>query len=105
MPIKSASIKALRKTRKRTQINRKRRGDLKLAIKAATPETISQVFSKIDKAAKTNLISQARAARLKSRLSKTIGATPKAAVKQITAAKKTLSKKTPKPTKKIVAEK
>lgn len=93
MPIKSASIKALRKTRKRSQINRLRRQELKLAIKSASAETLNQVISKIDKAAKNNLISQARAARLKSRLAKTIGATPKVPSKLTPPVKKSPAKK------------
>lgn len=74
MPLIRSAIKNLRKDRKRTVSNKKKKDNLKALIKKArtqpSPESLQAVFSALDKAAKTNLIHKNKASRLKSRLSK-----------------------------------
>lgn len=80
MPNIKAAKKDLKQTRVRTARNLRNKKDLKLAIKEfkkvaesdknKASEMMPKVFSKLDKAAKTNLIAKNKAARLKSRLSR-----------------------------------
>lgn len=74
MPIIKSAIKKLRKDKIRTARNKAKKENLKDLIKKArlqkTPENLRVVYSALDKAVKTNLIHQNKAARLKSRLSK-----------------------------------
>lgn len=74
MPIIKSAIKKVRKDKLRTSRNRKRENELKRVLKAAqkTPnkKSVDLAFSKLDKAAKVNLIHPNKASRLKSRLSK-----------------------------------
>ncbi|MBI1919400.1 30S ribosomal protein S20 [Candidatus Microgenomates bacterium] len=83
MPILKSAIKKLRQDRKRTKINRIKKDALKELIKKAKKskilEAVKKAQSAIDKAAKTHLIHRNKAARLKSRLSKLVKPTPKAA--------------------------
>ena len=78
MPILKSSKKALRSARRKAQYNAKRRSALKKALRGANDKNINEVNAQIDKAAKKNLIHANKAARLKSRLAKKIGQTPKA---------------------------
>jgi small subunit ribosomal protein S20 len=81
MPITRSAKKALRQNVRRRKQNIKRKTDLKSVIKQykkiiasgdkeEAKKYLSQVYKKLDKAAKVNLIKKNRAARLKSRLSK-----------------------------------
>ncbi len=74
MPIIKSAIKKVRKDKTRTARNKKRALDLKSLIKkvrnSKTDKTLQAVFSALDKAAKVKLIHPNKAARLKSRLSK-----------------------------------
>ncbi|MEE8131459.1 MAG: 30S ribosomal protein S20 [Candidatus Paceibacterota bacterium] len=80
MPITKSAKKALRQNIRRRQKNLKRKTDLKAIIKQykklleSSPEEakkhLSQVYKKLDKAAKVNLIKKNKASRLKSRLAK-----------------------------------
>ncbi|QQG43709.1 MAG: 30S ribosomal protein S20 [Candidatus Daviesbacteria bacterium] len=74
MPIIQSAIKKLRKDKIRTARNRVRSANVKNLIKKArqtkTPAALKAVFSALDKAAKVKLIHPNKAARLKSRLSK-----------------------------------
>jgi len=81
MPITKSAKKALRQNIRRRERNLERRTELKSVIKQykklivagekeKAKEFLSQVYKKLDKAAKVNLIKKNKAARLKSRLSK-----------------------------------
>ncbi|MEK7495843.1 MAG: 30S ribosomal protein S20 [Patescibacteria group bacterium] len=74
MPIIKSAKKALRQNISRRKRNLKRKAELKKVIKeykkSITAEHLSQVYKKLDKAAKVNLIKKNKAARLKSGLSK-----------------------------------
>lgn len=82
MPIIKSAKKALRQNIRRRKINLQRKSELKTVIKQykklvagekdKAKEFLSQVYKKLDKAAKIDLIKKNKAARLKSRLSKLI---------------------------------
>jgi len=96
MPILKSSKKALRSARRKAQYNAKRRSALKKALRGANDTNINEVNAQIDKAAKKNLIHANKAARLKSRLARKIGSTPKGNTKhQDTRSKQTPKKETP----------
>lgn len=80
MPITKSAKKALRVSLRRQKENRSQEIELARAIKKVSASNINEVISKIDKAAKTHLIHQNKAARMKSRLMKKFG-TPKATPK------------------------
>ena len=75
MPLLKSAHKELRKSKRHQKANRSKKITLQKTIKEyqknPTPELLSQVYKKLDKAAKTNLIKVKAAARLKSRLAKT----------------------------------
>lgn len=75
MPVIKSAIKKVRKDKTRTARNRKRELILKSAVKKArasrAAKDLQAAFSALDKAAKVKLIHPNKAARLKSRLSKT----------------------------------
>ncbi len=75
MPIIKSAIKKVRKDKTRTARNKKRELNLKSLVKKArvskTAKDLQAAFSALDKAAKVKLIHPNKAARLKSRLSKT----------------------------------
>jgi len=77
MPISKSAKKSLRVSRTKYAHNVSLRKTLKEKIKKVSEKTINVTFSLIDKAAKNNLIHPNKAARLKSRLAKKIGKTPK----------------------------
>jgi len=81
MPITQSAKKALRKSKKHYETNKKAEGVLKSEIKKfqkllagqkikEAKQQLSIVYKKLDKAAKSHLIKKNKAARLKSRLSK-----------------------------------
>ncbi len=81
MPITKSAKKALRQNIRRRKMNLKNKAELKVVIKQykkliAAKQTeeakkqISQIYKKLDKMAKSDLIKKNKAARLKSRLSK-----------------------------------
>ena len=78
MPIKKAAKKALRSSRKKYEHNQEIKKSLKKAIKKTDEKNIGTTFSMLDKAAKKNVIHKNKASRLKSRLAKKVGNTPKA---------------------------
>lgn len=74
MPLTKRAIKKLRHDRKRTekreQTEIKLRTLVKNVRKHPTQKTMSQVFSALDKAAKTHIVHPNKASRLKARLAK-----------------------------------
>ena len=82
MPITKSAKKALRQNIRRRKANLKKKAELKTVIKQykkladsdkkKAKEYLSQVYKKLDKAAKINLIKKNKASRLKSRLSRLI---------------------------------
>lgn len=81
MPITKSAEKALRQNVRRRKINLKRKSDLKSVIKdykklvvagkkEEAKKYLPQVYKKLDKSVKVNLIKKNKASRLKSRLSK-----------------------------------
>ena len=76
MPLTKQAIKKVRQDKRKTIYNVRVKKTYKQAVAAfrknPTSKGISAVFSKLDKAAKTNIIHKNKADRLKSRLSKLI---------------------------------
>lgn len=76
MPILKNAKKALRSSKRKAVVNSRVKSSMKTAMDsakaAATPESVSRAFSKIDRAVKTNLLHKNKAARLKSQLSKLV---------------------------------
>ncbi len=81
MPRTQSAKKALRQNTRRKKQNIQRKTDLKSAVKLykkfiaenkkeEAQKQLSQVYKKLDKSAKVNLIRKNKASRLKSRLSK-----------------------------------
>ena len=80
MPITQSAKKALRQNIKRRAVNEKRKAALKMAIKKyqkllvsdkkAAEKFLGDLYQRIDKSAKNNIISHNRASRMKSRLSR-----------------------------------
>lgn len=111
MPITKSAKKSLKVSRTKAEQNRKREVLLSKALKQVNAENVSNAVSLIDKAAKSGIIHENKAARMKSQLAKKFGtpkvtkATPKkeaikakpakAEAKKIVV-KKTVKKATPK---------
>ncbi len=83
MPITQSAKKALRQNVRRRNVNLKKKTELKTVIKQykkliaagdkkKASEYLPEVYKKLDKAAKINLIKKNKADRLKSRLSRLI---------------------------------
>ncbi len=74
MPVIKSAIKKLRQDKKKEKQNDAIREQLKSAIRSAkkvkTGKSVTKAISKVDKAAKLNIIHNNKAARLKSSLSK-----------------------------------
>lgn len=70
MPVTPSARKALRNAQAKQVRNLETKLQLKRLLKNATAETLSQVVSFVDKAAKRNVIHENKAARIKSQLSK-----------------------------------
>ncbi len=81
MPIIKGAIKTLRKEKRNAVHNQKGRDLLKVSLKnfKALPQedNLSSAFSALDKAVKRGLIKAGKAARLKSRFSRTVKTSPK----------------------------
>lgn len=81
MPLLKQARKKMRHDRKRTLQNKDKKIALKKLVKTMrkvpSAPNLTAVFSKLDKAVKTNLIHKNKANRLKSRLAKTLGKTAK----------------------------
>lgn len=69
MPLSKSAKKALRVSRAKTLVNRRRKESLKTVLKTASADSLSKAFSLIDKSAKWGIIEKNRANRMKSRLS------------------------------------
>lgn len=74
MPVTKSAQKALKQQQRRAKENRRTRRIYKEAVKTCrenpTPDTLARAYSKIDLAAKKNVIHNNKAARLKKQLSK-----------------------------------
>ena len=102
MPVIKSAIKKLRQDKKRTAVNKKIIQQLNSAIKGVKKSkkvTISEAYSKIDKASKKGLIHSNKAARLKSQISKI--APKKVSAKTTSKKTKSISKKTVTKSKKV----
>lgn len=83
MPITDSAKKALRQNIKRRVVNEKRKAALKAAVKkfqkllasnkAEAAKNLPDLYQRIDKSAKVNIISKNRASRMKSRLTVRLG--------------------------------
>lgn len=88
MPISKSAKKAYASSERKRARNLLLEKDLKKTLKKVDAANVNETISKIDKAAKTHLISRHRADRLKSRLAKNFG-TP---AKKKTVAEKPVAK-------------
>lgn len=74
MPITKSAIKALRRDKRRTEINKPIKSRYKKAVKRVRQKTslesLKIAYSALDKAAKKKVIHKNKAARLKSKLAK-----------------------------------
>ena len=90
MPVTKQAIKKVRQDKRKTIYNIRTKKAYKQAVAAfrKNPKavSISAVFSKLDRAAKTNLIHKNKASRLKSRLSALISVKPSKASKSTASA-------------------
>lgn len=78
MPILKNAKKALRSSKRKAVVNSRTRSKMRTAVAAvqtsATKETVSEAFSRIDRAVKKNLIHKNKAARMKSQVARMITA-------------------------------
>jgi len=84
MPITDSAKKALRQNIKHRKVNESRKAEFKGAVKkfkkllaadkAEAAKNLSDLYQRIDKSAKSRIISKNRASRLKSRLTKRLAA-------------------------------
>lgn len=102
MPITKSAQKALRQTKRKTEVNKKIKLRMKTAIRAfnddPNQENLSKAYQTIDRSAKKNLLHKNKAAHLKSGLSKKAGkptgkSTSKSTKTSKPAAKKPTTKK------------
>lgn len=74
MPVTKSAAKALRKTKRKTHVNKIIRGKIKRAIKLASQKptlaNFKSAVSVLDRASKKKVIHKNKATRLKSRLAK-----------------------------------
>jgi small subunit ribosomal protein S20 len=74
MPVTYSSKRALRKSLRKAEVNRRVRNQMKSVIKDAKSsknvEALPKAYQAIDRAAKTHIIHKNKAARLKSQLAK-----------------------------------
>lgn len=86
MPVTKQAIKKVRADKRKTIINLRIKRALRKAVvefrKKPSLALLTSVYKVADKAAKTNVIHQNRAARIKSRLSKLIASQKKTAKRQ-----------------------
>lgn len=99
MPVTKQAIKKVRQDKRKTDFNAKVKKAYKKAVhdfrKIPTPKGLTDVFSKLDKAAKTNVLHKNAASRLKSRLSKLVKGSAASTKKEDTPKKVAAAKKTP----------
>lgn len=78
MPILKNAKKALRSSKRKAVVNSRVRSRMRTAMDAVktktSPESVSEAFSRIDRAVKHNLLHKNKAGRLKSQLSKLVSA-------------------------------
>jgi len=103
MPISKSAKKSLRVSQHKASLNRYRKALIKDALKNVTAETAAKAISMIDKGAKWGLFHPNKAARMKSTLSKKIGAPIAASKPEVAKAAKSAAK--PKATVKKTATK
>lgn len=76
MPVSTSAKKALRKDRRRTEVNNIVRSKMRTAIRVLrdtkTEAALTEVYSSLDRAAKRNVIHKKKASRLKSRLTRLV---------------------------------
>jgi len=106
MPRLASQKKALRSARARRTRNLITLSALRKTLKRPTKDSINAVYKALDKAAKKGLVTGARAARLKSRAAKIVGATPRRAAptpakKKVAVKKKAVVSKKATPRKKL----
>ena len=81
MPVTASAAKALRRDRRRTQVNRRWRSRLKVALDQFTDQpsatSLTSAYSILDRATKHQLLHPHKAARVKSRLAKELVTPPK----------------------------
>jgi len=94
MPITKSAKKSLKVSESKRAHNKVIKIELEKALRKVSASNVNEVISKIDKAAKTHLISKNKAARLKSRLAKKFGTSK--GVRQKTKPAEAPAKKTPK---------
>jgi ribosomal protein S20 len=91
MPNTKSAKKALRSSLRKKEVNTTRTNKLKNALKsfrkALTPATLSNAFSALDKAVKSNIIPKGRADRKKSRLSTQLSKSEGTAEKKVVRSK------------------
>ncbi len=102
MPNTSSAKKALRQSKTRAARNSTTKLRLKRSLKTAAKETVAQTTSYIDKAVKQGLIHKNKAARMKSKLARTVGV---ATAKRPSAGKSPAKGKTEKPAAKTSTKK
>ncbi len=90
MPVIKQAIKKVRQDKRKTVFNTRVKRTYKDAVssfrKSPKAAALAEVFSALDKAAKTNVIHANKASRLKSKLSKLIVSTKKLAHKKVASA-------------------
>jgi small subunit ribosomal protein S20 len=78
MPIIKSAKKALRQTKKRTAANKAMKRELKAEIKKVSvsgdQKSVSQIYSMLDKLAKKHVFHKNKAARIKSKIAKSLSA-------------------------------
>jgi len=92
MPISKSAKKAYRSSEKKRARNKAQEIELAKSLKKVSASNVNEVISRIDKAAKTHLISQNKAARLKSRLTKKLGTPKKVKTQKTTKVKSPIKK-------------
>lgn len=115
MPVTKSAIKALRQQKKRTVLNAGIRAKLRTIIKTVKSgggaQSLSEMYSTVDRAAKRGIIHPNKAARIKSRITKSVSGTDQPVVStpvKAKPAKKAAEKAKPvakKATKKVTAKK
>ncbi len=101
MPVTKSAIKALRQQKRRTLVNAGIRAKMRTIIKSVKTglgeQGLSEMYSTVDRAAKRGIIHPNKAARIKSRITKSISGKDQSVVN-------TPVKSKAKPTKKVVAK-
>ena len=98
MPVTVSAAKALRRDQHRTQVNRRYRARIKMALDQhrhqPTEASLQAAYQILDRAAKVNIIHQNKAARLKSQLAKQRASLKAAPPKKVSQSTKKPAKKT-----------